>query len=142
MVLFSIPDIRLFWSTDERFVNQFKPGQVTKYSSFSKNPPCYKDVSFWLPSRDFEANDLFELIRDVGGTWVEEVKLVSSKKRGLLVESLLICFWCVGSKIDQFEHPVTKRISHCYRISYRSMERYEAVHHFCLLTLNEFLTPW
>ncbi|KAH9823955.1 hypothetical protein DFH28DRAFT_944116 [Melampsora americana] len=99
MILFSIPDIRLFWSQDSRFLNQFKPGKVSHFQRFSKNPPCYKDVSFWLPET-FEANDIFELIRDVGGTWVEEVKL-----------------------IDQFEHPTTKRTSHCYRITYRSMER-------------------
>lgn len=99
MILFSIPDIRLFWSQDPRFLNQFEPGKVSQFQRFSKNPPCYKDVSFWLPET-FEANDVFELIRDVGGTWVEEVKL-----------------------IDQFEHPITKRTSHCYRITYRSMER-------------------
>ncbi|KAG0149421.1 hypothetical protein CROQUDRAFT_332101 [Cronartium quercuum f. sp. fusiforme G11] len=99
MVLFSIPDIRLFWSQDSRFLNQFTPRKVSKFHLFSKNPPCHKDISFWIPD-DFEANDVFELIRDVGGSWVEEVKL-----------------------IDTFEHQVEKRTSHCYRITYRSMER-------------------
>lgn len=55
MVLFNIPDIRLFWTADERFTKQFKAGCFrtggtgAKFSSFSKYPPCFKDVSFWLP---------------------------------------------------------------------------------------------
>lgn len=49
MVLFSIPDIRLFWSTDPRFLNQFEDGKISPFQSFSKFPPCFKDVSFWLP---------------------------------------------------------------------------------------------
>lgn len=70
MVLFSIPDIRLFWSEDPRFAQQFKSGQVTKFEPFSKFPLCYKDVSFWVPSakeatdagrREFHINDVFEV---------------------------------------------------------------------------------
>ena len=49
MVLFNIPDIRLFWSQDERFLSQFKSGKITQFQSYSKYPPCYKDMSFWLP---------------------------------------------------------------------------------------------
>lgn len=48
MILFDIPDIRLFWTEDKRFLSQFqagcfKPGGVgTKFQSFSKFPPCLK----------------------------------------------------------------------------------------------------
>ena len=43
MVLFKIPDIRLFWSTDERFTKQFKNGDTTTvFKPYSKYPPCYK----------------------------------------------------------------------------------------------------
>jgi hypothetical protein len=43
MVLFDIPDIRLFWSNDDRFLKQFKRGDMNaKFKSFSKFPPCYK----------------------------------------------------------------------------------------------------
>ncbi|PLW16171.1 hypothetical protein PCANC_19098 [Puccinia coronata f. sp. avenae] len=114
MVLFSIPDIRLFWSTDPRFKEQFvgqailsdqEPRTVVKFQPFSKNPACYKDLSFWIPtnqagSEGFEANDLFEIVRDVGGSWVEQVTL-----------------------IDEFTHPKTGRQSRCYRIVYRSIDR-------------------
>ncbi len=95
MILFSIPDIRLFWSTDERFLNQFQPGQVTTFKPYSKYPECYKDVSFWLPSevegakaaggaigpKQFHENDFCEIVRDVAGDLVEGVKLVSNEKR-------------------------------------------------------------
>ena len=42
MVLFDIPDIRLFWSEDDRFTKQFKAGQVTKFTPYSKYPPVFK----------------------------------------------------------------------------------------------------
>jgi len=107
MVLFGIPDIRLFWTSDERFTRQFKAGTFkpggagTKFSSFSKYPPCLKDVSFWMPPGDqFTENNLCEVVRSVAGDLVEEVKLM-----------------------DKFTSPKTGKTSGCYRIVYRSMER-------------------
>jgi phenylalanyl-tRNA synthetase alpha chain len=99
MVLFDIPDIRLFWSTDERFISQFKDGQITKFKPYSKFPVCYKDVSFWHGD-DFHENNLCEIVRDVAGDMVEKVELV-----------------------DEFRHPKTQRDSKCYRIMYRHMDR-------------------
>ncbi|KAH8888354.1 phenylalanyl-tRNA synthetase [Thozetella sp. PMI_491] len=117
MLLFQIPDIRLFWSTDERFLNQFSGvsadlGKLRRFVPFSKYPACYKDVSFWLRSssaaggstaasaQDFHENDLMEVVREIGGDKIEDVKLV-----------------------DAFTHPKTGRRSVCYRINYRSLER-------------------
>ena len=116
MLLFSIPDIRLFWSKDERFLRQFNSTSEQTFKSFvpfSKYPACYKDVAFWLRSssnsaggglrsnsQDFHENDVMEIVRDVGGDLVENVKLV-----------------------DDFVHPSTSRRSLCYRINYRSLER-------------------
>ncbi|KAI8086470.1 phenylalanyl-tRNA synthetase [Halteromyces radiatus] len=100
MVLFGIPDIRLFWSQDERFIEQFTPGQINKFQPFSKYPPCIKDISFWLPSTEWHDNNFCESIRGVAGDLVENVKL-----------------------IDDFVHPKTKKRSLCYRIMYRSMDR-------------------
>jgi len=77
MVLFSIPDIRLFWSTDPRFVSQFSPGKITTFRPYSKYPPCYKDVSFWTSVHEpLHENDFFDLVRDVAGDVVEDVKKV------------------------------------------------------------------
>jgi phenylalanyl-tRNA synthetase alpha chain len=109
MILFQIPDIRLFWTEDERFWKQFHEdmpldGSVV-FQPYSKYPPCYKDVSFWLSqernsSRSFHVNELLDLVRGVAGDLVENVELV-----------------------DQFVHPKTNRESRCYRITYRSMDR-------------------
>jgi len=100
MVLFDIPDIRLFWSGDARFLKQFARGDLSaRFKPYSKFPPCYKDVAFWV-SPEFSENNLCELVRGIGGDLVEEVRLV-----------------------DAFTHPRTARVSNCYRISYRSMER-------------------
>jgi phenylalanyl-tRNA synthetase alpha chain len=108
MILFDIPDIRLFWTSDPRFSQQFKAGMfraggvgMKKFSSYSKYPPCYKDASFWLPEdNSFTENTLCELVRDAAGSLVEEVKL-----------------------IDEFTNSKTGRTSHCYRFVYRSMDR-------------------
>ena len=64
MVLYGIPDIRLFWSTDERFLSQFSNGQVTSFVPFSKYPPCLKDVSFWT-GPDYHENDIHDAARNV-----------------------------------------------------------------------------
>ncbi|PSR90558.1 phenylalanyl-tRNA synthetase [Coniella lustricola] len=117
MLLFNIPDIRLFWSKDARFLSQFAGvsehlESLMPFVPFSKHPECYKDVSFWLRSsssaggnlagnvHDFHENDLMEIVRSIAGDIVEDVKL-----------------------IDEFTHPKTGRRSMCYRINYRSWER-------------------
>ncbi len=77
MVLYSIPDIRLFWSTDARFLSQFKQGEISKFKPYSKYPSCFKDVSFWT-AQDISVheNDFCDLVRDVAGDLVEDVKKV------------------------------------------------------------------
>eukprot|EP00598_Pedospumella_elongata_P001756 CAMPEP_0184969192 /NCGR_PEP_ID=MMETSP1098-20130426/2011_1 /TAXON_ID=89044 /ORGANISM="Spumella elongata, Strain CCAP 955/1" /LENGTH=403 /DNA_ID=CAMNT_0027490929 /DNA_START=166 /DNA_END=1375 /DNA_ORIENTATION=- len=103
MVLFDIPDIRLFWSDDVRFTSQFEDGKINKFVPYSKYPMCYKDVSFWLPKVEdqaFHQNDVYELIRDIAGDIVEKVAL-----------------------FDQFDNKKTGRTSHAYRIEYRHMDR-------------------
>ncbi|KAL9086219.1 MAG: hypothetical protein Q9159_004284 [Coniocarpon cinnabarinum] len=112
MLLFGIPDIRLFWSTDRRFLDQFiDNGPIRRFVPFSKHPECYKDVSFWTSKGGSSAggggaqvelheNDVMEIVRREGGDLVEDVRLV-----------------------DEFEHPKTRRRSFCYRINYRSLER-------------------
>ncbi|TPX35731.1 phenylalanine---tRNA ligase [Synchytrium microbalum] len=104
MPLFNIPDIRLFWSQDPRVTDQFKrviPGKpLPKYVPISRYPACYKDVSFWMGSQEVPQNEVMEIVRDAGGDLVEDVTL-----------------------IDSFQHPKTKRTSHCYRINYRSLDR-------------------
>lgn len=104
MVLFDIPDIRLFWSRDERFLRQFRTDdlhQPISFQALSKFPPLHNDISFWLPeSGSFSQNDFFDLVRSVGGDLVEQV-----------------------TRVDHFTHPKTGRSSECYRIVYRHMER-------------------
>ncbi|PGH03892.1 phenylalanine-tRNA ligase [Helicocarpus griseus UAMH5409] len=114
MLLFNIPDIRLFWSQDPRFLSQFQAGKITRFVPFSKHPPCYKDVAFWLPptlaagpgagsvegQAAFHENDMMEVVRDVAGDLAEDVLLM-----------------------DEFRHPKTGKKSLCYRVNYRSLER-------------------
>jgi hypothetical protein len=77
MILYSIPDIRLFWSTDPRFLAQFQEGRITSFRPYSKYPSCYKDVSFWSPKPEpLHENDFCDLVRDVAGDLVEDVKKV------------------------------------------------------------------
>nr|PIL97642.1 Ferredoxin-fold anticodon binding domain-containing protein [Toxoplasma gondii COUG] len=48
MHLFGVEDIRLFWSKDPRFSEQFADGRVRRFVPFSSMPPVYKDISFWV----------------------------------------------------------------------------------------------
>jgi phenylalanyl-tRNA synthetase alpha chain len=100
MVLFDIPDIRLFWSKDERFLSQFQQGKINKFVPFSKYPPCPKDISFWIDESKFQDNDFFAIVRQTAGDCVENVTMIS-----------------------EFVHPQTKRKSKLFRITYRSLTR-------------------
>ncbi|XP_036777102.1 phenylalanine--tRNA ligase, mitochondrial isoform X1 [Manis pentadactyla] len=103
MILYDIPDIRLFWSEDERFLKQFRVSDINQKVQFqplSKYPAVINDIAFWLPSEKYTENDFYDLVRTIGGDLVEKVDL-----------------------IDKFEHPKTHKTSHCYRITYRHMER-------------------
>lgn len=51
MILFDIPDIRLFWSQDERFLKQFTKDKVSKFKPFSKYPSCFKDIAFYVAKK-------------------------------------------------------------------------------------------
>lgn len=83
MILYEIPDIRLFWSSDTRFTSQFSAEKCKEnavvFKPFSKYPHIARDLSFWLCGNDessFEANSLFEIVRSHAGDIVECVELV------------------------------------------------------------------
>jgi len=97
MALFNIPDIRLFWSNDQRFLSQFRAGQIVKFKPYSKYESCYKDVSLFVNEK-FSYNEMCSIIRD--------------EDRANIVESVIL--------IDQFER--SGQLSECYRIIYRSVD--------------------
>lgn len=74
MTLFNIKDIRLFWTQDKRFINQFKQGKLVKFVPYSKYPACFKDFSFFIDD-SFQETDFHELVRETAGDLVEQVKI-------------------------------------------------------------------
>lgn len=100
MVSMELPDIRLFWSEDERVKRQLRLGN--KFKEVSKFPPIIRDISF-IVNRNFVPNNYFDLIRDIGGSLVEEVKLLD--------------------KYENQEKFGPDKVSYTYRIIYRSNER-------------------
>lgn len=101
MLLFGIPDIRLFWTLDERFSNQFKRNEISTFIPYSKYPGIKRDVSFWLPENsELHTNDVMETVRSYASDLAESVTL-----------------------IDEFTHPKTGKFSQCYRVNYQSMDR-------------------
>ncbi|XP_011866566.1 PREDICTED: probable phenylalanine--tRNA ligase, mitochondrial [Vollenhovia emeryi] len=104
MHLYNIPDIRLFWSNDAGFLNQFKvddPNARIQYKPVSVYPPCTNHMSFWLPEDgSYSSHDFYDIVREIGGDTIEQISL-----------------------IDEFVHPKMKKTSHCYSVVYRHMER-------------------
>ena len=94
-----LPDIRLLWSEDERVKSQLKLNH--KFKEVSKYPPITRDISF-VVSKDFVPNNYFDLIRDLGGDLVEQVKLLD--------------------KYENDEKFGADKMSYTYRIVYRSVE--------------------
>ena len=77
MILFSIPDIRLFWSQDPRFLSEFTAAEINTFKPYSKYPACYKDVRFWLQDTGLHDNDFCDLVRDTVGDLAQDAVLVS-----------------------------------------------------------------
>ena len=100
IISMELPDIRLLWSDDERVKKQLALGN--KYKEVSKFPPITRDVSF-VVKKDFVPNNYFDLIRDLGGNIVEEVRLLDH--------------------YDDTEKFGDDKTSYTYRIIYRSNER-------------------
>lgn len=132
MLLFGIPDIRLFWSQDQRFLSQFDANKpIRRFQPFSKHPAAPRDVAFWLPTPGpvvaGTASSTSSAPSPAGGqltaapvyqqTAFHENDLMEIVRdvAGDNVEDVVL--------IDSFESPKTGKQSLCYRITYRSLER-------------------
>ncbi len=137
MILFGIPDIRLFWSEDPRFLDQFKTGHITRFEPFSKYPACYKDVAFWTSptsndhdkETETETNTNPGAAAPAGGNATKASPTTSTGTAFHENDIMEIVRDVAGSlaedvrRVDEFVHPATGRTSLCYRINYRSLER-------------------
>lgn len=132
MLLFGIPDIRLFWSQDKRFLSQFDENKpVQRFQPFSKYPAAPRDVAFWLPKTGPVVAETpastSSTPSPAGGQETEpapaeapafhenDLMEVVRNAAGDSVEDV--------SLIDDFTHPKTGRRSLCYRVIYRSLEK-------------------
>lgn len=117
IILYSIPDIRLFWTDDEKFLSQFNShtcmDDIT-FVPYPKIPSISKDISFWLPVEELDknndttiklnstsgkvnwlkVNEFFDTVRDCLDSNIEKIDL-----------------------IDEFLHPKTKLYSQCWRMT-------------------------
>ena len=90
MILFNIPDIRLFWSQDEKFLNQFSNDMDIKNINFvpySKLSSISRDISFFVPADQISllessdsfswnnVNDFYDLVRETCLENIENVML-------------------------------------------------------------------
>lgn len=103
MIMYGIPDIRLFWTKDSGFLSQFIFDDSTRsvqYKPISIYPQCINDLSMWIDKIPVDPSDFHDLVRSIGGDLIEQVML-----------------------IDEFYHEKKQKNSQTYRIIYRSMDR-------------------
>lgn len=96
-----LPDIRLFWSQDERIKKQLE-NLDSKYKEVSKYPAVVRDISFII-DKSVALNNYYELVQDVAEGLIEQVELT-----------------------DQYENDEkfgADKKSYTFRIIYRSLER-------------------
>ncbi|NXP23059.1 FDXA1 protein, partial [Scytalopus superciliaris] len=102
MLLCGIPDWRMLWTWDTRFLQQFPRGELRLFRSFSLYPPSYvHDVSFWVPDGEqFDEVAFHTVARGVSGEMVVSIELR-----------------------DSFQQPGTGRSSLCYRLTFQCCDR-------------------
>ncbi|NWU95004.1 FDXA1 protein, partial [Upupa epops] len=102
MLLCGVPDWRMLWTPDTRFLHQFPRGQLRLFKSFSLYPPSYvHDVSFWLPDGEqFDEVAFHTVARQVSGEAVASIQL-----------------------LDSFQQAETGRRSLCYRLTFQCWDR-------------------
>lgn len=76
MLATGIADIRMFWSTDERFLRQYENGRLNPFKPFSSYPHTSRDISFWIRESTFSPNDFYEIVREFGSDLIQDVSLV------------------------------------------------------------------
>ncbi|XP_061659274.1 ferredoxin-fold anticodon-binding domain-containing protein 1 [Syngnathoides biaculeatus] len=99
VLMFSLPDWRLLWSHDPRFLQQFvlRPLPGTPFTAYSLFPELFSfDISFWTGTA-WDEKKFYALVRQASCETVEHVKL-----------------------IDKFSHPDLSQTSYCYRLIYHS----------------------
>ncbi|KAM4652291.1 ferredoxin-fold anticodon-binding domain-containing protein 1 [Discoglossus pictus] len=102
MCLLEIPDWRLLWTADDRFIQQYDKHQLRLFQCFSHHPPYYThDVSFWVhKGMTFDDLDLHTVAMRTSKGTIKDIKLQ-----------------------DRFENTQTGQTSLCYRITYQSCDR-------------------
>ncbi|OAF69914.1 Phenylalanyl-tRNA synthetase [Intoshia linei] len=102
MLKYSVPDIRMLWSTEERFYKQFQVENAT-FKPLSIQPLLINDISFWLDaSTQFHNHDFYDMLRDIANDVVEDVRLIDTFHQNKQDSNLT---------------------SRCYRISYRHYQK-------------------
>ena len=105
MIKMNIPDIRLFWSQDERVVRQFT-GIDSLYREVSNYPAVDRDISF-IVSRTTAQNSFHEIVRECGFSDDEDI----------IEEVTLLETYANEKKFG------ADRVSYTFRIRYRSHVR-------------------
>lgn len=113
MILFKIPDIRLFWTDDNRFLNQFSNGTIKEFIPYPILDPIYKDISFWINESEITGdptnfswinlNNFYELIRNIFDDNISNVNLFDkfyNKKKNLYSHTFRLCFSPIGEYFD------------------------------------------
>jgi phenylalanyl-tRNA synthetase alpha chain len=133
MLLFGIPDIRLFWSKDQRFLGQFDESKpIRRFQPFSKYPAAPRDVAFWLPksSGPVVADNPASTSSAPSSAGGQVTEPTTSERPAFHENDLMeVVRNAAGdsvedvSLIDSFTHPKTGKQSLCYRVTYRSLEK-------------------
>ena len=128
----AIPDIRYLWSSDSRFLDQFRNG-LMQFEAYSKYPPVYKDISFWV--KDYQENplekiwekyyDLCDLIRDLANDFIESIEFLDKfQKNGQVSLAYRICYrsydrTLTNEEINEIQWKVRGKVTEKFEVELR-----------------------